>query len=147
MKNGVTLKRCRPSSRHKPSICANISGTSNVDAKATSLTLPNCSGGKAAFPASNTKIVVAAVASALLPPEWTVRTSLYADGPVANGIVHAFGLLKERGDEISHPLVVRLDGNNAEEGRRILTDAALPLLEQVDTMDGAAARAAELAAQ
>jgi succinyl-CoA synthetase beta subunit len=65
---------------------------------------------------------------------------------VADGIVQAFALLKERGDEISHPLVVRLDGNNAEEGRRILTDANLPLLEQVDTMDGAAQRAAELAA-
>jgi succinyl-CoA synthetase beta subunit len=65
---------------------------------------------------------------------------------VANGIVQAFGRLQERGDEISHPRVVRLDGNNAEEGRRILTEAALPLLEQVDTMDGAAARAAELAA-
>ncbi|MDQ1629241.1 MAG: succinyl-CoA synthetase beta subunit [Actinomycetota bacterium] len=65
---------------------------------------------------------------------------------VANGIVQAFGLLRERGDEISHPLVVRLDGNNAQEGRRILTEADLPLLEQVDTMDGAAERAAELAA-
>jgi succinyl-CoA synthetase beta subunit len=43
------------------------------------------------------------------------------------------------------PLVVRLDGNNAEEGRRILTEAALPGLEQVDTMDGAAERVAELA--
>jgi succinyl-CoA synthetase beta subunit len=65
---------------------------------------------------------------------------------VADGIVQAFGLLEARGDEISHPLVVRLDGNNAEEGRRILRDANLPLLEQVDTMDGAAQRAAELAA-
>ncbi len=65
---------------------------------------------------------------------------------VANGIVQAFALLQGRGDEISHPLVVRLDGNNAEEGRRILTEAQLPLLELVDTMDGAAARAAELAA-
>jgi succinyl-CoA synthetase beta subunit len=65
---------------------------------------------------------------------------------VADGIVQAFGLLSERGDEITHPLVVRLDGNNADEGRRILTDANLPLLEQVDTMDGAAERAAELAA-
>jgi len=65
---------------------------------------------------------------------------------VANGIVQAFGLLSERGDEITHPLVVRLDGNNADEGRRILTEANLPLLEQVDTMDGAAERAAELAA-
>jgi endonuclease/exonuclease/phosphatase family metal-dependent hydrolase len=44
-------------------------------------------------------------------------------------------------------LVVRLDGNNAELGRRILNDAALPGLEQVDTMDGAARRAAELAAK
>ena len=65
---------------------------------------------------------------------------------VANGIVQAFGLLSDRGDEITHPLVVRLDGNNADEGRRILTEANLPLLEQVDTMDGAAERAAELAA-
>ncbi len=65
---------------------------------------------------------------------------------VANGIVHAFTLLKSRGDEITKPLVVRLDGNNAEEGRRILDDAALPHLERVDTMDGAARRAAELAA-
>jgi succinyl-CoA synthetase beta subunit len=65
---------------------------------------------------------------------------------VADGIVQAFALLQERGDEISHPLVVRLDGNNAEEGRRILTDAKLPLLEQVDTMDGAAERVAQLAA-
>ena len=65
---------------------------------------------------------------------------------VANGIVQAFALLESRGDEITHPLVVRLDGNNAEEGRRILTDANLPKLEQVDTMDGAARRAADLAA-
>lgn len=66
---------------------------------------------------------------------------------VANGIVQAFALLGERGDEVTKPLVVRLDGNNAEEGRRILSEAALPLLEQVDTMDGAARRAAELAAK
>ena len=45
---------------------------------------------------------------------------------VANGIVGAFDLLKSRGDEITNPLVVRLDGNNADQGRRILTDAALP---------------------
>ena len=66
---------------------------------------------------------------------------------VANGIVQAFALLESRGDRITHPLVVRLDGNNAELGRQILTEAALPHLEQVDTMDGAAHRAAELAAQ
>jgi succinyl-CoA synthetase beta subunit len=64
---------------------------------------------------------------------------------VANGIVQAFALLEGRGEAVTKPLVVRLDGNNAEEGRRILTDAALPGLEQVDTMDGAAERAAELA--
>jgi succinyl-CoA synthetase beta subunit len=66
---------------------------------------------------------------------------------VANGIVQAFALLESRGDKITHPLVVRLDGNNAELGRYILTDAKLPHLEQVDTMDGAARRAAELAAR
>ena len=57
---------------------------------------------------------------------------------VANGIVQAFQLLESRGEAVTKPLVVRLDGNNAEEGRRILTEAALPGLEQVDTMDGAA---------
>jgi succinyl-CoA synthetase beta subunit len=66
---------------------------------------------------------------------------------VANGIVQAFALLESRGDEITHPLVVRLDGNNAAIGRQILADAKLPHLEQVDTMDGAAHRAAELAAR
>ncbi|MEV4517807.1 ADP-forming succinate--CoA ligase subunit beta [Dactylosporangium sp. NPDC049525] len=65
---------------------------------------------------------------------------------VANGIVQALQLLKDRGEAVAKPLVVRLDGNNAEEGRRILDDAANPLIERVDTMDGAARRAAELAA-
>jgi len=65
---------------------------------------------------------------------------------VANGIVSALSLLEGRGDELTKPLVVRLDGNNAEEGRRILSEAGHRLVEQVDTMDGAAERAAELAA-
>jgi succinyl-CoA synthetase beta subunit len=65
---------------------------------------------------------------------------------VANGIVHAFELLASRDEHIEVPMVVRLDGNNAELGRRILAAADLPRLEQVDTMDGAARRAAELAA-
>jgi succinyl-CoA synthetase beta subunit len=65
---------------------------------------------------------------------------------VANGIVQAFELLGSRGEHVDIPLVVRLDGNNAELGRQILTEAGLPGLEQVDTMDGAARRAAELAA-
>jgi succinyl-CoA synthetase beta subunit len=65
---------------------------------------------------------------------------------VANGILSALELLKQRGENVTKPLVVRLDGNNAEEGRRILDTAANPLVERVDTMDGAAQRAAELAA-
>jgi succinyl-CoA synthetase beta subunit len=63
---------------------------------------------------------------------------------VANGIVHALELL---GDEANKPLVVRLDGNNVDEGRRILEDARHPLVTMVDTMDSAADRAAELAAK
>ncbi|MCQ4045550.1 ADP-forming succinate--CoA ligase subunit beta [Streptantibioticus rubrisoli] len=66
---------------------------------------------------------------------------------VANGIVQALELLKSKGEDVNKPLVVRLDGNNAELGRTILTDANHPLVQQVDTMDGAAERAAELAAK
>ncbi|MZE77437.1 ADP-forming succinate--CoA ligase subunit beta [Streptomyces xinghaiensis] len=66
---------------------------------------------------------------------------------VANGIVQALELLKSKGEEVDKPLVVRLDGNNAELGRKILSDANHPLVQQVDTMDGAADRAAELAAK
>ena len=62
---------------------------------------------------------------------------------VAKGIVSALGIL---GDEATKPLVVRLDGNNVEEGRRILAEANHPLVTVVDTMDGAADKAAELAA-
>ena len=63
---------------------------------------------------------------------------------VANGIVQALSML---GDKATKPIVVRLDGNNVLEGRRILNEAAHPLIQQLDTMDGAAARAAELAAK
>jgi succinyl-CoA synthetase beta subunit len=66
---------------------------------------------------------------------------------VANGIVAAIELLKSRGETISKPLVVRLDGNNAAEGRRILDEAEHDIVELVDTMDDAARRVAELAAQ
>ncbi|NJA58063.1 ADP-forming succinate--CoA ligase subunit beta [Streptomyces sp. NEAU-H3] len=65
---------------------------------------------------------------------------------VANGIVQALELLKSKGENVSKPLVVRLDGNNAELGRKILSDANPPLVQRVDTMDGAADKAAELAA-
>jgi succinyl-CoA synthetase beta subunit len=61
---------------------------------------------------------------------------------VANGIVSALGLL---GDEANKPLVVRLDGNNVDEGRRILQEADHPLVTLAETMDGGADRAAELA--
>ena len=63
---------------------------------------------------------------------------------VANGIV---GALKKLGDSATKPLVVRLDGNNVEEGRRILADFAHPLVTLADTMDGGAAKVAQLAAE
>ncbi len=61
---------------------------------------------------------------------------------VANGIKGALEIL---GDAATKPLVVRLDGNNVDEGRRILDELNHPLVTQVPTMDGAADKAAELA--
>ncbi|MFP7707242.1 ADP-forming succinate--CoA ligase subunit beta [Trueperella sp. LYQ141] len=61
---------------------------------------------------------------------------------VAEGIVAALKIL---GDNASKPIVVRLDGNNVDEGRRILREANHPLVILEETMDGAAAKAAELA--
>ena len=61
---------------------------------------------------------------------------------VANGIV---GALNKLGSSATKPLVVRLDGNNVVEGRKILADANHPLVTVVDTMDEAADKAAELA--
>ena len=61
---------------------------------------------------------------------------------VANGIV---GALKMLGDEATKPLIVRLDGNNVEEGRRILNAAAHPLVTQAESMDEGADKAAHLA--
>ena len=61
---------------------------------------------------------------------------------VANGIV---GALDRLGADATKPLVVRLDGNNVEEGRRILAARAHPLVSIEETMDGAACKAAELA--
>ena len=63
---------------------------------------------------------------------------------VANGIKGALEIL---GDEATKPLVVRLDGNNVEEGRRILAELDHPLVTMADTMDGAADKAAELASK
>lgn len=61
---------------------------------------------------------------------------------VANGVVQALGML----GDVRTPMVVRLDGNNADEGRRILNQADFPAVRPVDTMDGAARLVAELAA-
>jgi len=61
---------------------------------------------------------------------------------VANGIV---GALNTLGAKASKPLVVRLDGNNVEEGRAILKEFNHPLVALADTMDGGANTAAELA--
>jgi len=69
---------------------------------------------------------------------------------VANGILQAFQLLEDKGTPVNLPIVVRLDGNNAELGQEILDDFAKTLpagaISREDTMDGAARRAAELAA-
>lgn len=62
---------------------------------------------------------------------------------VARGIIGALELL---GDSATKPIVVRLDGNKVKEGREILEKAQHPLVTMIDTMDGAAAKAAELAA-
>ena len=61
---------------------------------------------------------------------------------VANGLITAFGSL-----DISVPFVVRLDGTNDEEGRRLLADADLPNVHVEKTMLEAASRAVELAGE
>ena len=65
---------------------------------------------------------------------------------VANGIVSAIAMLADSGRPVRRPIVVRLDGNKAAEGRQILDEAGIDVVEQVATMDEAARRAAELAA-
>jgi succinyl-CoA synthetase beta subunit len=62
---------------------------------------------------------------------------------VANGILQA---IEQLGDSVTKPIVCRIDGNNAPEGRKILQDSNHELIELVDTMDAAARRVAELAA-
>jgi succinyl-CoA synthetase beta subunit len=63
---------------------------------------------------------------------------------VANGIVSALEML---GDAATKPLVVRLDGNQVDEGRAILAAAAHPLVTLATTMDDGADKAAALAAK
>ena len=59
---------------------------------------------------------------------------------VAQGVLEALGRV-----EATVPIVVRLDGTNADEGRRIITAAAHPRIVSAATMDAAAAEAARLA--
>jgi succinyl-CoA synthetase beta subunit len=59
---------------------------------------------------------------------------------VAEGIIDALGRL-----DVKVPIVVRLDGTNADQGRKMLTDAPHPKLVPADTMLGAAEKAVELA--
>jgi len=66
---------------------------------------------------------------------------------VADGIVQAIAMLAERGEPVTKPIVARIDGNNAVEGRRILAESGLSIVEMADTMDSAARRVAELASQ
>ncbi len=66
---------------------------------------------------------------------------------VANGIVGALDLLAAKGETVTKPIVCRIDGNNAAEGRRILNEAEHEVIELVETMDDAARRVAQLAAQ
>ena len=65
---------------------------------------------------------------------------------VSNGILQAIELLESRGAKVTKPLVCRIDGNNAVEGRRILDESGLDIVERVETMDDAARRVAQLAA-
>jgi len=66
---------------------------------------------------------------------------------VANGVLKALDMLQEKGAPLTKPIVARIDGNNAPQGRAILVAANHPLIELVDTMDDAARRVAQLAAE
>jgi len=66
---------------------------------------------------------------------------------VANGVLKALDMLQAKGAPLTKPIVARIDGNNAIEGRAILTEANHPLIELVETMDDAARRVAQLAAE
>jgi succinyl-CoA synthetase beta subunit len=64
---------------------------------------------------------------------------------VANGILQAIALLEAKGEKVTKPLVCRIDGNNAVEGREILDESGMSIIERVETMDEAARRVAEVA--
>ena len=73
--------------------------------------------------------------------------AMAADTFALEAVADLCSLLADKGGAAALPLVVRLDGNNADLGRSILRDAGNPLVELVDTMDDAARRVAQLAAQ
>src|SRR2546427_1249922 len=58
----------------------------------------NRNGDRFSVPASNTKLIVAAAATVLLPADYRVRTSLYANGTLANGVLQGDLILYGRGD-------------------------------------------------
>ncbi|MGA1677950.1 MAG: ADP-forming succinate--CoA ligase subunit beta [Candidatus Nanopelagicales bacterium] len=64
---------------------------------------------------------------------------------VANGIIQALEILRQKPGFGPKPIVVRLDGNNAAAGLEILRSAGVSNIEIVETMDAAAKRAAQLA--
>jgi succinyl-CoA synthetase beta subunit len=64
---------------------------------------------------------------------------------VADGILQAIELLESKGEKVTKPLICRIDGNNAVEGRRILDESGIAIIERVETMDEAARRVAEVA--
>ena len=80
----------------RPPFNRQLWGVALVDEKGTLLYGRNAD--RMFIPASNTKIVVSAVASALLAPDFTVRTSVYGNGPVVNGVLQGDLVLYGRGD-------------------------------------------------
>lgn len=64
---------------------------------------------------------------------------------VANGVIQAIGLLEANGAKVTKPIVCRIDGNNAELGRKLLDESGIDVIERVETMDDAARRVAQRA--
>lgn len=64
---------------------------------------------------------------------------------VANGVIQAIGLLEASGEKVTKPIICRIDGNNAELGRKLLDESGIAVIERVETMDDAARRVAERA--
>ncbi len=94
---------------------------------------------------SKSEAIVAAVEVILSNPKvkavlFNIFGGITRCDEVAKGLIEAFGQVKP-----TVPFVVRLDGTNNEEGRKLLSDANLPNLFVEATMNGAAERVVELA--